>query len=736
MKTKNISVKVKNDKVILPKDLCFTTGNINRYNIALTLPNEWNGLIVYMLFDGIQCHVEDNCCSVPEFSKAGSLTIGVVGYEMEEGKLVMRFSPEPGKAYVTRGSYSEDAQEQEPPQPDIYEALLKGVHEATDTARAVEKAVEEIAKKIENGELGTDNDSPLITDGKGSAFLGSSKESAEILKQLMSDESTDETGSVGIAGKYDIFIVTGLSEDILEAENLEGIGVLGIFPKGDEEQTTMIMGVGDPEEDLDAVNKRYVDSLIKDVVSSQSPPASQILTYDLCGSEIADILKTRQKQSEILTGIPAYGSGATYIFSVSGIAVSETAGVIIDLSASFTLPASEGEESLVGIQYPVTCVDLSSEEGTSEIWYFGIWYEGNEIHICNYMPDVPDTLFNGETVFDEIVLKQATVTVILPSEYEKIHAKLYTSTENIKEATCILDGTHDEVVYCENCEKEISRETIIDAPMHPDIHTYKTDSEGNEVFTTIKSATCEDAGIEEIRCQHCGTAKEGSRREIPAAGHKQGELKTVYDASCDYSGLKQAHCTKCGAVCYEEVIEPTGHEWDNVYTVEKKATCTAPGIESIRCTKCGARSEPREIPKAEHNTNIHRAENKVNPTCTVDGSYETVVYCSMCGQIQSRTPGTTPTMGHSFSKWEAVETPGCDDSSIQHRVCSKCGFISVKDADFSAHEIPIDENGEKVYEVVEPTETTDGHKYLRCSRCRAIIESESIPALRPQNSTV
>lgn len=157
MKTKNISVKVKNDKVILPKDLCFTTGNVSRYSITLTLPEAWKSLIVYMLFDGIKIPVVDGICSIPEFSKTGMLTVGVVGYEMKDDKLVMRFSPEPGKAYVTRGSYSEDAQEQEPPRPDIYEAVLRGAYEAGTTAREAAEAANAVAAKIreqaDNGEF-------------------------------------------------------------------------------------------------------------------------------------------------------------------------------------------------------------------------------------------------------------------------------------------------------------------------------------------------------------------------------------------------------------------------------------------------------------------------------------------------------------------------------------------------------------------------------------------------------
>jgi hypothetical protein len=59
-------------------------------------------------------------------------------------------------------------------------------------------------------------------------------------------------------------------------------------------------------------------------------------------------------------------------------------------------------------------------------------------------------------------------------------------------------------------------------------------------------------------------------------------------------------------------------------------------------------------------------ENKVDPTCTADGGYDTVTYCTVCGEELSRVHTTVPAAGH---------TAGPEATCTTAQVCTVCGAI-------------------------------------------------------------
>lgn len=69
-------------------------------------------------------------------------------------------------------------------------------------------------------------------------------------------------------------------------------------------------------------------------------------------------------------------------------------------------------------------------------------------------------------------------------------------------------------------------------------------------------------------------------------------------------------------------------------------------------------------------------ENKVEATCTVDGSYDKVVKCSVCGGELSRTPVTIPATGHTYVYTNT-------DSADTHNVtCEKGDYTGTEPHDF------------------------------------------------------
>ena len=84
--------------------------------------------------------------------------------------------------------------------------------------------------------------------------------------------------------------------------------------------------------------------------------------------------------------------------------------------------------------------------------------------------------------------------------------------ENEVAATCTTDGSYDEVVYCADCRKELSREKkTVDALGHDCVHH------------NAKAATCTEKGWEAYdTCSRCDYT---TYKETPAKGHSKGDAK-------------------------------------------------------------------------------------------------------------------------------------------------------------------------------------------------------------------
>lgn len=140
---------------------------------------------------------------------------------------------------------------------------------------------------------------------------------------------------------------------------------------------------------------------------------------------------------------------------------------------------------------------------------------------------------------------------------------------------------------------------------------------GTALEHTWKDATCSEAKT----CSVCG-ATDGE-----ALGHDTPDLSCVNDGTC----------TRCG-----EIVPALGHDW-------KEATCTEPQT----CSRCGA-TDGKELGHTEAEA---IRENETAATCTDSGSYDEVIYCSVCHEEISRTAKEEPALGHTTNSG----------------TCSRCG---------------------------------------------------------------
>jgi hypothetical protein len=201
--------------------------------------------------------------------------------------------------------------------------------------------------------------------------------------------------------------------------------------------------------------------------------------------------------------------------------------------------------------------------------------------------------------------------------------------------------------------------------------------------------------------------------------HTPGEpvKENVVPATCTAGGTYDlvVYCTRCGEELSRthETEAELGHDFQPDKVVPP--TCTANGYTLYKCSRCDATEQREPTDMIAHTPGEAKKENAVPATCVVDGHYELVVYCTVCGTELSRTPATEEATGHAWGDW----TP---DGEAQHkRVCAK----DETHVETGAH--TFDEG----VVTVEPTVTAAGEKTFTCTVC-GYKKTEEIPKTEPE----
>ena len=118
---------------------------------------------------------------------------------------------------------------------------------------------------------------------------------------------------------------------------------------------------------------------------------------------------------------------------------------------------------------------------------------------------------------------------------------------------------------------------------------------------------------------------------------------------------------------------------------EVSATCTQEGSydEVVYCTECEEEisREHKTVDKLQHKAAAPVKENEVAATCTKEGSYDEVVYCSECGEKLSRETKTIEKIPHNYengsctvcgAKDPSVPDPSADDLDPSVNGIVKC----------------------------------------------------------------
>ena len=223
-----------------------------------------------------------------------------------------------------------------------------------------------------------------------------------------------------------------------------------------------------------------------------------------------------------------------------------------------------------------------------------------------------------------------------------------------------------------------------------------------EVAHEAKTPTCTEKGWDAyITCSRCDYT---TYAEKAALGHTPADavVENNVDSTCTEAGSYDnvVYCSVCG----EEIsrtpvaVDALGH--DEIAHEAKAPTCTEIGWDAyVTCSRCDYTTYVEKAALG-HTSADAVVENNVDPTCTEAGSYDTVVYCSVCNAEISRVTIIVPATGCNHEWIEATCT--------SPKTCSKCGGM---DGVALGHD-------EISHEAKAPTCTEKGwDAYVTCSRC-------------------
>lgn len=194
----------------------------------------------------------------------------------------------------------------------------------------------------------------------------------------------------------------------------------------------------------------------------------------------------------------------------------------------------------------------------------------------------------------------------------------------------------------------------------------------------LAQPTCTEAGSYDqvIYCEVCGKELSRERRDFAALGHSWDDGTVTTEPTCTEPGVKTYTCTRDSSHTRTEEIPALGHDWGE-WTVTKQATETEEGEETRTCANDPSHTQTRTIPVIGHVHELSKVEVK-EPTCEEDGNIEYWI-CDGCGRYFSDEEGTVEINaedtiipgGHDWDEGTVTKEPGCTTEGTITYTCRR-----------------------------------------------------------------
>lgn len=353
----------------------------------------------------------------------------------------------------------------------------------------------------------------------------------------------------------------------------------------------------------------------------------------------------------------------------------------------------------------------------------------------------------------------------------KGHTNGEPTVENLIDATCTQKGSYENVICCKDCGIELSRTTCVievkDHEYKANViaatctaqgytifncqgcgHTYIGDivpvAEHTNVVLEEKLSNCTEDGYKKFKCSVCGFAK---TEIIESPGHIE-VVDEGKPATCTETGISNGkHCSVCGKVLATQDVTPAlGHKEQEISNAA--ATCTEEGYKVYKCNVCGEErkvvtkpalghiealkfgkdatctetgltdgkycvtcnkvlQEQEVVSPTGHTSGKPVVENSKDATCTEEGSYESVVKCTVCKAEVSREKKAVEKVEHQYIKNTVAAT--CVDLGKDTYTCKVCGYSYDEYGELGDHNYTAKK--------VKPTYYADGYTLYTCDTC-------------------
>ena len=127
----------------------------------------------------------------------------------------------------------------------------------------------------------------------------------------------------------------------------------------------------------------------------------------------------------------------------------------------------------------------------------------------------------------------------------------------------------------------------------------------------------------------------------------------------------------------ENLLNATIHFIDEIceheYVTSVTApTCTKKGFTTYVCSLCYESYVGDFVDATGHTPEDAVEENRVESTCTEEGSCDIVIYCLICGEELSREKESIPMKEHLWSEWQVIVKPTDTKVGTEVRMCEVC----------------------------------------------------------------